>query len=488
VWIRLAGGTKGAVVLVALATVARAQTPVDCDTNPTTALGLAIANATPNSVLAIKGICQQDVTIAMATNWGVTLTNDTGNTGAALVPTDGVMGELAVTGPLAVAINGITLEGTATDEGLPANVVLQNGASATIANAQIVNAQRVGLSLEAATATVVNSVVSGNGIALATNASDGIHAVGGSHLKFGAVNGDGSIDASDAVTVSGNMGNGLFIGSDSRLVMTGGSIAGNAGDQILAAGSALVALYGTSVSQTSAPAAPGSFAIQGIGTTTVTLGGGATVTAGTVAGGVQVLNASALILLGADISNDSKTLPTIDASGNSNIVLAGGNQIANSAAAGTAIEVDHEASLLQTLSGELASSMTTGPMSATPSADTIVGAGTAQMESSMDVGIGFLSGAASLTWTGTVAISQNSIFRMSGGATIDGVLTLAQGSNGYFNNSNGGTGNVVTGGVTCPGNVAASHVTAGANTVLLAPGSSTSAVTFGAAPPACSSF
>jgi hypothetical protein len=48
---------------------------------------------------------------------------------------------------------------------------------------------------------------------------------------------------------------------------------------------------------------------------------------------------------------------------------------------------------------------------------------------------------------------------------------------------------VVTGGVTCQADVTTvSHVTAAAGMVLLAPGTTASAVTFGTTPPDCPSF
>ena len=52
-------------------------------------------------------------------------------------------------------------------------------------------------------------------------------------------------------------------------------------------------------------------------------------------------------------------------------------------------------------------------------------------------------------WRGSIAVAQNSTFRMSGGASIGGSVKLSQASNGFFNTANGGANNVA-GGVSCP--------------------------------------
>ncbi|HUB98025.1 MAG TPA: right-handed parallel beta-helix repeat-containing protein [Stellaceae bacterium] len=483
------GALPVALALTVLAPVASAATPVNCNANPTTALGSAIANATPNSVLAILGMCQEDVTIASAIDWGITITNDTGNLSGAYVSSDGIIGHVTIAGPVPVAINGIVLEGTATDTGIAGTVLLERGASVTITNAQIAYGQRNGVALqESSTAEIDNVSIYSNGIAGIANASNGISAVGGSHVELGAMNSNGSINAPAGVSISQNTGNGLFVGADSRLTMSSGAVYGNLGIQIMAVGSALVTLADTFVAQSSAPPAPAAYAIEGMGTTTLTLLDGTTVEGGGYAGAVQVASSSALILVGVSLSNNLSSEPTVNASVNSSIDLSGGNQITNNASGGVAAQIDHMSGLYQALYGGSAAALAPGPWTATPNTDTITGAGISVMDSTVDLGVGLLGGNQSLVWNGTVTMSQSSTFRMSGGATINGSLTLAQGSNGYFSNANGGSGNVVTGGVTCPGTVAVSHVAAPANTVLLAPGSSTSAVTLGATPPSCPSF
>src|ERR1700693_5925246 len=81
---------------------AAAQTPVPCNSNPTAALGIAIANAGPGAVLAITGLCRQSVEISAPQASGITITNETGNPGAGLLTGDGIQGQLTILGPIMV--------------------------------------------------------------------------------------------------------------------------------------------------------------------------------------------------------------------------------------------------------------------------------------------------------------------------------------------------------------------------------------------------
>jgi hypothetical protein len=78
--------------------------------------------------------------------------------------------------------------------------------------------------------------------------------------------------------------------------------------------------------------------------------------------------------------------------------------------------------------------------------ETISGAGSAQEQSSVDLGQGTISGSPSLTWTlsGSETINtnvqQNSSLDLSGGVTISGSgVKIQQGSNGFLSVGNGGT-------------------------------------------------
>ena len=161
-----------------------------------------------------------------------------------------------------------------------------------------------------------------------------------------------------------------------------------------------------------------------------------------------------------DITNDM-SLPALEASGSSNVLLSGGNIVTNSAANATAIEIDHSSSLMHIAAAALTAEFAGVPATAASAADTITGAGLVQEQSSIDLGVGLVGGLAGLVWTGSITVAQNSSFRLSGGVSISGSVALSQGSNGFFNLTKGGSNNVA-GGVSCPWTgVPSSHVTAG---------------------------
>jgi hypothetical protein len=92
-------------------------------------------------------------------------------------------------------------------------------------------------------------------------------------------------------------------------------------------------------------------------------------------------------------------------------------------------------------------------------ADTISGAGSVQVQSSMDLGQGLISPGStpSLVWTlsgsQTINVQQNSSFRLSGGTSISGGnVKIAQGSNGFFNTGAGGVNDATIGCAGSPGN------------------------------------
>jgi len=174
------------------------------------------------------------------------------------------------------------------------------------------------------------------------------------------------------------------------------------------------------------------------------------------------MSSSSLTAMDARITSDSGSLAAIEASGSSNLLLAGANTVTNAAMNGTAVEIDHSSSLMQLAAAPLLPEFAGAPATQASAADVITGAGLIQEQSSIDLGIGLVGGAAGLVWNGSIVVSQNSSFRLSGGVSISGSVTLGQGSNGFFNLSRGGS-NSVAGGVTCPWTSAASsHVTAGA--------------------------
>jgi len=282
-----------------------------CDLSPSTALGTAIASAGYGGVVAITGICQPSTPVQVEEI--LTFTNRTGTVPSSLSATDGIQGGLQIIGPFLVIVNGISLEGTATDTGLFSTVLLQGGAAAIIENSQIINGQRVGLEVEDSAAVIVTSTISNNGLALVEGQTDGIRAVDGSHIVLGS-NSDGAINAGAAATVSGNNGNGIFIGSHSGLTMIGGTIEDNTQDQLLVAGTSTASLLGVQVTQTQTPTNPGGFAIQVLGTSAILLAEGASVSSGSVAGGVQAITASGIVMIGSTVSNNSASRIAVQAS------------------------------------------------------------------------------------------------------------------------------------------------------------------------------
>ena len=461
---------------------AQAQTPVRCDLQPATALGSAIALANPGAILAITGLCQQQITISSVLDAGLTITNETGLAGASLIAGDGIEGQIVVSGPLQVAISGITLEGSASDLGYQ-SVLSIFGSNVTIGNAQIVNGWRNGVVASAnGVATILNTAVSGNGMAKVAGQCDGIRASDGARLFLGQYNQDGSIDGGNAVTVENSAGNGITVLSGSSLALIGGTIEGNGGNQIFVSGSSAAGIFGTTIMQLQAPNVAEAYAVEVYQASRLFLAQSASIDAGSYGGGVAVASASSLVLLNATLSNDTASYPTLAASGVSHLILSGGNIIDNTAGA-TAVALDHGSSLVQGQGADLAPVVAGVPMADDPPGDTITGNGTVQTQSDMELGTG---AATPSSWTGSIAVTQNSAFRMDGGMSISGALTLQQGSNGFFNTNAGGL-NVVASGVSCPFTTnAASHVSA-PQKVLRSP-SGPQAVTVGTVSPDCLAF
>ncbi len=462
---------------------AHAQTQVRCDEAPATALGTAIAEANPGAILAITGICEQAVTIASVLDAGIAITNDTGVIGAALVATDGIAGELVVNGPIAVTITGITLEGPSSDLGYPAVLGVANG-DVVIENAQIVNGWRYGMAVSHnAVARLLNATVSGNGQSNIPGQCDGIRALGGARLYLGRYTPSNTIDTANAVTVENNACNGVTLVTASSLSLVGGTIEGNGGIQIFVTGTSDAGMSGATIVQQQASNLSEAAAVYAYQASRVLVGPGTTIAAGTYGSAVVVASASSLALSDASVGNANAGYPTVWASGVSHVALSSGNRIANNAGGGTAIALDHGSSLVQGMGADLGPSITGEPLSIVPAGDIITGNGTVETQSDIEIGTG---AAFPSSWTGSIAVSQNSAFRMDGGISISGAVTLEQGSNGFFNNSAGGL-NIVAGGITCPWSTSPSaHVSAPAKVLLSAAGPQ--AVTIGAVSPDCLGF
>jgi hypothetical protein len=177
---------------------------------------------------------------------------------------------------------------------------------------------------------------------------------------------------------------------------------------------------------------------------------------------------SALLLQGSLIAAPGANT-VILASGGSVLGLAGGNVICNGTLSGStctpgtgkALQIQRVSSLVQVNASEFGY---------TPTAETVYGGGGAQLQSTIDLGVGFPNSVASITWTQTgntavenVGASQNSSFRVEGGVVITGAVTLSQASNGFANlartTPKGNTAPNTVGSISCPFSfVPASHL------------------------------
>jgi hypothetical protein len=414
---------------------------------------LALAN--PGVTLAIKGLCQQSVSITSAFQSGILITNETGVKGAALVSDDGIEGQVEIGGPIQVTISGISLTADASDLGAP-GVLSVTGANVAIINAEIADGWRNGIVASGnAVVSLLNTTVSGNGHAGIAGQGDGIRASNGTHVFLGQHSADGSADAANAVTVSGNAGNGVSVQSDSSVEMAGGAIEGNEGIELLVSGSSSANIFDAQIRQTGPFAIKRGFAVEVFQASRVALWQGAAIDAGVFGGGAFVSSASSLMMLNSRIVNATTNQPTARASGGSEIVLAGGDTLAN--AAGPVVGLDHSASLVQGQGTELGPAMSGEPLSPTPPGDTITGNGVISLESNVELGF---TPSIPVTWNGNLSVILNSALRLDGGATLTGAVLIEHSSYGFFLGAN-----VIAGGVTCPAGAANSHVllTAGAS-------------------------
>jgi hypothetical protein len=461
---------------MALGRTADAQVSVDCNSNPS-ALQSAVASNTPGTSFAITGLCQGTVSVGTS----LALLNHLGSD--TLQTSDGIQGELVITGSALVLIDGITLEGTASDTGLPDILEVLGTPTVGIENSRIINGQRMGLNINGgATVVIANTTISGNGIAHVAGQSDGISAVSAAIL-LGGTNSDGSVDPTQAVTIANNFGNGIGLFGHGHLAMAGGIIQNNGGNQAFLAGASDLEFVGTQVFQNQTPSMPGAFAIQALGGSTVGLFSGSVVSGGGVAGAVLVASAGSLFMNGALLANTSLSVPTIQISGSSNGVLGGGNTIQNTQSGGTVLQIDHASSFQQVgLAGYMPELL--AGIHIAPAPDSLSGSAFVQEQSQFDIGMGTISGNPSLTWSvpagNCILVQQNSSLRLSGGVTISGAapsacalngnavsstITIQQESNGFFNLSQGGLDEIDGGGnVACAfAGMPNAHVTGKAN-------------------------
>jgi hypothetical protein len=419
----------------------------------------------PGDTIKIGGTCTEDVTI---TTRQLTLVNhqDTESPNG-----DGVEGQLEIDGVTGIQLLGLTLGSTsatvtfssASDQ---AQLYVHDGAEVTVQFSVVENSSLFGvLAARSSTVSVQNTTVTTNG---SSTAPAGIRASDGSTIILSAPNPNATVSE-----VSSSHGDGISMMSGSSLVVQDFSqIFNNSGRQISLLSGSAAHITGTRVDgnactdpscsdgdcdsgygciNASACLSNCGASIDIEGGSSVRLDGTEEVVALPGENGVLAGEGSGLVTSGSLIAATavSSAVPVLQASYNSVIGLAGGNLICSnscdSSTIGTAIQIDHVSTLTQ-----LSPAMFGYPSAA----DQIFGNGSVQLQSTIDIGLG---PSVALTWTpetGTAAtdeinVSQNSSFRLDGGVTINGKVSLGQGSNGFVNASNTGT-NSVTEGIICP--------------------------------------
>ncbi len=437
-----------------------ASTLVDCMGSPMTALGTALSTAASGDTLAISGTCQQDVTITVP---GLTLTVKTGDS----PQSDGIEGQVEVAGARNVALVDLLLGNSlsfsfasGSDQAI---LYVHDGATVVLNTSTISNSPLLGILAERSAevslldTTVISSGQSLSGDTTASPNGFGISARDHSSLFFKTV--------SSGVFVELNQGGGVALIDGSSLNATkadGSSIDSNGGQQILLKGDSSVHATNLSIDGSSCSFNPSvcGDGIDAFSSSNVRVDGSSSVIEAVQnRNAVLVQGGSTLLISGVTLFAPAGSAQVVQASDNSVIALAGGNMVCSGACTGSttgvAVVIDHVSTLIDVPPAEFGYPV---------AADAIFGSGEAQLQSTIDLGQGLVSGSPSLTWnTGgaSIAVAQNSSFRLQGGVSITGAVALAQASNGFFNTTAGGT-NTVSVGVSCPFNaIPNAHVVPG---------------------------
>jgi hypothetical protein len=453
---------------------------------PTIATMLSAALSSGDTV-EIDGLCQQDVTI---TTPGLLVTN---HDDAPTAGNDGDQGQIEVAGARQTVLSGLLLgtnSGTfsfasAADRAL---LYAHDGASVTAQYSEVVNSSLLGVFVtNQSRASLLDTFISGNGTA-ATGFQQGVGALAsnGSSLVIG------SPDTNPTTTeIDSNTFGGIALLNGSTLIATAGTIDTNSGRQIFLSGTSSAHLTGSIVEGSTCPGTCGD-GIDAIGSSSLRLDGVTYVDAVAGQSAVTVVGGSTLLLSGANlVVPASTTTPTIEASFNSVVALAGGNAVCSGSLAfstctpgdGLAIEIDHVSTLIDVPAADFGY---------TAGQDFVGGGGSVLLQSTVDLGLGNIPGGMpSLAWntggSSGISVAQNSSFRLNGGATITGPVKLSQSSNGFFNITKTGT-NTVTAGVSCPFTaIPGAHIVA-ANSNALSPTPNVASSFLSATPPQCLPF
>jgi hypothetical protein len=457
------------------------------------ALGVGFnANLASGDLIEITGICQQDV-FSRSHAYNLTITNHNGvrPLGTPPVTTDGVQGQLEFIGE-SIFIEGLEFGSSAGQfafqTAADTAAVLALASHITIEDSVIEHSPLWGLELGSdSSATLWNTTVQNNGFGTNPNETAGVAMFDGSSVLVGEL--DGTFPA----TIQNNAGDGILAVRGGAVHAVGATISGNGEKQIdLRAGSAATVTGSSAVTPTATVTAPANntdAAISAIGSSGIITEFGATVTGGTSGTAIAVEGSSAALLQGSIISSGDTT---IDVSGTSTVALAGGNIICHGTiSGGNTCNPTTGAAFFVTHVGALVQAVGIPDFGFTPAQDMIFGSARIQLQSTVDIGSGLVSGQPSIVWTtgtGGISAAQNSSLRLQGGVEITGAIFLLQGSNGFFNKSNGGT-NDVSDGVSCPWvNIPSAHIAVVGGSLSPAPTLSVSPLPSGTAANQCLAF
>jgi hypothetical protein len=455
--------------------------------------------------VVINGMCVQDIELRTP---GVTIEGFNANFAAGGVaplaaPPDattignnGVQGNFIVSGAQRITIDEVLLGSASGTITLNTNnslddiaVLFVTGASQLFMINSLIQGSPVrGVFVSSdSSATFESDTITENGIGQANQRVNmGLQANNASSVNLGEPN-----TGAFPVMVTDNAGDGVDATRASGISISGATITGNGQKQVFASGSS-IRITGNNAATTTitAPAGDADPAVEAQGASSVLIEQGASIEGGTVAGSsaVALRGGSVALLQGSTIWSAGNT---ILATGASSVFLAGGNLICNGSVAagtctpagGTAIDLEHVAALVG-VEGVI------GDANYPALGDTLFGGGAVVLQSSVDLGTGNQSAAASITWTtgaAGIVVAQNSSLRLEGGVQINGAITLTQGSNGFFNKTKGGVNNV-TGGVACPFTLIPSSHVAGSTSVSATPPVVLSGSMTSTAPKQCLSF
>jgi hypothetical protein len=453
--------------LLASAGIAKAQY-IDCNANP---YALAEAGISANGSYPIQGTCKGPITINVPS---VSIYQyDNGGFQFGYVgeqPTATIQGYIQVYAP-SFTLASVKVDGTGlTDTAMPYGILMNGAANVLLENVYVENFG-VGSGIQ----VTGGSTVTMEGVQISGSSGCGLQ-INGPSMVFAEYQG---------IEITGNSQGGVCLNDGA--VLTGAIGVSDNGDGAAVTVIASTLDIGGTVSvpaidpTTNNPLiVPSIVATEGkllLGEGSITGNGYASAISATAGTSIQMTYTTVMDADGTD--------PTILVADGSSLVSYGANTISNTATNGIAIEATNGSIFHQRTGLPPGVDLRITP---TTQADTITGMGSIQMESNFELGTGKSTPS---TWNGSIAVSQNSSFRMRGGMTINGSVTLAQGSNGFFNLSNnpGVANNVITGGVLCPFTTRqSSAVSVSGNAAVTMAGGSTSAVTFGSAPNNCSGF